>query len=150
MSFEIEICKSFYQKFPFRRRIVPGRLHSELCARGVNLDFLEIWTNHFTKTRLMFVKEKLLVCFALCMLLQHIQLLSRQRWLENNFYFAPLLMFLRKKNNFENFQKFRIFRVRGTYLRAHNFFCQMLPDPRFLPDLEQPKAFILSQLTHWR
>ena len=26
-----------YQKCPFRGRIVPGRLHSELCARGVNM-----------------------------------------------------------------------------------------------------------------
>ena len=50
-----------------------------------------------------------------------------------------------QKNNFENFQKFWIFRVKEPCLKVHNFFCWMLLDPKFLPDLGQPKDFILSQ-----
>ena len=34
------------------------------------------------------------------------------------------------------FSKISDFRVRGPCLRVHNFVCQMLPDPGFLPDLE--------------
>ena len=55
-----------------------------------------------------------------------------------------------QKNNFQNFQTFRIFRVKGSGLRVHNFVCQTLPDPRFLPGHEQAKSFLLSQLTHFR
>ena len=40
-----------YQKLPFRRRIVPGRLHSELCACGVKMSF---WLWHKDKSEVLY------------------------------------------------------------------------------------------------
>ena len=39
MKFKFANHFIIYQKCPFRGRIVPGRLHSELCARGVKFIF---------------------------------------------------------------------------------------------------------------